>query len=416
MKKVVIALSLAAVSAGVNAKSVTYKAIEQGYRASATGVSPIAIGTNAATNGNSSITIGSNASTTNHGSTTVGMRATTTGQLSTAIGANAQALSGTTTAIGSSALASGYSSSAIGKGTVASGTASFAGGNHATAEGGTAVAIGSHANAKGGQAAAIGANSKAAGNQSAAFGSGASSSARFATAIGYNADASHTHSVALGSLSKTADAQGTKRATVNGYTYGDFAGSNPAGSVSVGNAQLKRTVTNVAAGRVDYDSTDAINGSQLYAVAGQVGQNAQDIRSLNDRLSNFDAGLNDVRRDMHDMKRDYKAAAAHAIAHANIPQAFEPGQGLIGAGVGYYGREAAVAVGGSYATKGGRFIIKGATGFDTRKKFSAGLAVGITFGGAKQVQPVVAPVVVERVVQEVIVREVQPDTKKKIRG
>lgn len=415
MQKLLTAISIAAFSSAASA-DVTQWAISSGRDASATGVSPIAVGTSATAQGNSALAAGSYATATNHAATAAGMQTKATGTYATAIGANAKALHGMTTAVGSVAAANAYSATAIGKGTVASGVASYAGANHATASGDTAVALGSHANATGGQSAAVGANAKAAGNQSAAFGSSANSSARFATALGYNADASHTHSVALGSMSKTADAQGTKQATVNGYTYGDFAGSTPAGTVSVGNDSLKRTVTNVAAGRVSHDSTDAINGSQLYAVAGQVGQNAQDIRSLNDRLNNYDAGLSDVRRDMHDMKRDYKAAAAHAIAHANIPQAFEPGQGLIGAGVGYYGKEAAVAVGGSYATKGGRFIIKGATGFDTRKKFSAGLAVGVTFGGVKPVQPVVAPVVVERVVQEVIVREVQPATKHKVRG
>ena len=61
----------------------------------------------------------------------------------------------------------------------------------------------------------------------------------------------------------------TSSATINGVTH-NFAGTNPASTVSVGKAGMERTVTNVAAGRISATSTDAINGSQLFAVKTEV--------------------------------------------------------------------------------------------------------------------------------------------------
>ena len=61
----------------------------------------------------------------------------------------------------------------------------------------------------------------------------------------------------------------TPSATINGVTH-NFAGVNPASTVSVGKAGAERTITNVAAGRISATSTDAINGSQLYAVTSEV--------------------------------------------------------------------------------------------------------------------------------------------------
>src|SRR5205814_10624760 len=54
------------------------------------------------------------------------------------------------------------------------------------------------------------------------------------------------------------------RSVINGKTYA-FAGTTPVGTVSVGDAGAERTITNVAAGQINAGSTDAINGSQLFA-------------------------------------------------------------------------------------------------------------------------------------------------------
>lgn len=70
--------------------------------------------------------------------------------------------------------------------------------------------------------------------------------------------------MALGSGSVTQAAVGTSSTVIQGKTY-DFAGTAPVGTVSVGSQGAERTITNVAAGRISADSTDAINGSQLNA-------------------------------------------------------------------------------------------------------------------------------------------------------
>jgi autotransporter adhesin len=83
-------------------------------------------------------------------------------------------------------------------------------------------------------------------------------------AIGMGAIATHDNDVALGTGSVTASAEGTANATINGKQY-DFAGATPTSTVSVGDKDAERTITNVAAGRLNDTSTDAVNGSQLFA-------------------------------------------------------------------------------------------------------------------------------------------------------
>ena len=75
----------------------------------------------------------------------------------------------------------------------------------------------------------------------------------------------HNRSVALGTNSATADTHSTPNQLVNGLWYKNLAGGTADSTVSIGNDTVKRTITNVAAGRMNPSSTDAINGSQLYA-------------------------------------------------------------------------------------------------------------------------------------------------------
>jgi autotransporter adhesin len=83
-------------------------------------------------------------------------------------------------------------------------------------------------------------------------------------AIGTGATANNKNDVALGANSSTSAAVGTSTVKVNGTTY-NVAGTTPVGTVSVGSAGNERTITNVAAGQVNATSTDAINGSELFA-------------------------------------------------------------------------------------------------------------------------------------------------------
>ncbi|PJK12864.1 hypothetical protein CO614_03160, partial [Lysobacteraceae bacterium NML120232] len=113
-----------------------------------------------------------------------------------------------------------------------------------------------------------------------------------ATALGAGATASHEGSVALGSGSVTADVVATDKATVGGITYGGFAGDAPLATVSVGSDSIKRSLTHVAAGRITADSTDAINGSQLYATQVVVGNVARTAAAAISPTSTVDASGN----------------------------------------------------------------------------------------------------------------------------
>ena len=132
-------------------------------------------------------------------------------------------------------------------------------GDNAMAAGVNAIAEAENATAVGNMAIARNKNSTAVGNMALA-------SADSAAAFGDNAQATIKDSVAIGSNALTTEVVGTENITVAGTTY-DFAGTKPVGTVSVGQKDQERTITHVAAGRISETSTDAINGSQLYAMA-----------------------------------------------------------------------------------------------------------------------------------------------------
>ena len=116
---------------------------------------------------------------------------------------------------------------------------------------------------------AVGSNSTVSADGAMVLGNNASVTAKNGMALGSNTKAANENAVALGAGSETAAAVATSSATINGVTH-NFAGVNPASTVSVGKAGAERTITNVAAGRISATSTDAINGSQLYGVTSEV--------------------------------------------------------------------------------------------------------------------------------------------------
>ena len=277
-------------------------------RANASGNSAIAIGTSTQAKSESTIAIGSNAIATDKNSVAIGSNNTTASGGGVAIGTAATAKSGSygnvamglsitagngTTggniAVGRESEATGGDAVAVGKVAKATGNASVAIGKSAEASGFNNVAIGLNVNAKGGNNVVLGANAtsdklgtiaigtyggttSAGGNYSIAFGSSAKTTAGKSIAIGMNANASKEHSVAIGEGSTTdTSATAVPSATINGITY-TFAGSqSDAGQqVSVGTATSTRQIKNVAPGALTATSTDAVNGSQLFAVASQI--------------------------------------------------------------------------------------------------------------------------------------------------
>ena len=243
-------------------------AIALGVGADAKGQNGVAAGQNTVASASGTVAIGGSANAGN-GATASGVQAVAIGQLSKASGNK-------TTALGAEANASGLNSTALGTG------ASTAGG----LGGLNAVAVGAKASANAGSTTAVGAAAQASGVNAAAFGAGAQAGTK-GTAVGYNAVVTHNGAIALGADSvSTATFGAVPNATINGITYGNFAAANVNATVSVGSAGNERAITNVGAGRINANSTDAINGSQLYAIGNglqnQITANKTHYYSVND--------------------------------------------------------------------------------------------------------------------------------------
>lgn len=134
------------------------------------------------------------------------------------------------------------------------------------ATGESSTAIGVHANSTGLSTIAIGSNSVANNKASTAIGQGATATASYGLALGKAAQADHGSAVALGTATVTEQAVAVTEATVGKITYGGFAGTDATAVVSVGaKGDHTRQIINVGAGAINATSTDAINGSQLYA-------------------------------------------------------------------------------------------------------------------------------------------------------
>lgn len=191
---------------------------------------------------------------------------------------------------GSSGLAA-----AVGMNAKATGWGSSAYGTEAKAQNSWSTAVGDWAQAnttKGRGGTAIGTTAKADDDYATAVGLGAEATAVNSTALGMQAKATQKDSVALGAGSVDRAATKETKGTIalsDGTIrdYGNFAGSNPIGVVSVGAKDKERQIINVAAGKISADSTDAVNGSQLYSLAGEVGKNAEAIAKNTQDISNI---------------------------------------------------------------------------------------------------------------------------------
>ena len=238
---------------------------------------------------------------------------------------------------------------------------------------------------KGDKNSAIGAYNKIEGNQSGAFGVGTYNvatvkgdnsysvgnkneiGANNTFVMGNNVKTSLDNAVVLGNNST---AESTDVVSTPSYTYAggtvNFAGTAPVSTVSVGATDQERTITHVAAGRVSADSTDAINGSQLY------GANQQ-IDNLYNKISNIGKDAN---------KGDARAAALAALH----PMQFDPDNRVqVMGGIGHYKDANALALGVGYYPKENLLLTAGATVND---HIMANLGVSYKFGENKTLQKI----------------------------
>ena len=272
----------------VNTASIGNASMAIGMMTQSYGTGSTAIGVNTLTKGIASTGIGVMARSWGDKSLALGSRAETYGNKSTAVGdANTVGFDmtdGTTSGAASSAVGTdnkvyGNNSYAIGGGnTIGSATiteTTEANGDKikkvtaGTVKGNTAGAFGYKNTVTTDNAYVVGNNSTASADGAMVLGSSASVTGKNGVALGNNTKVANENAVAIGNGSETAAAVATPSATINGVAH-NFAGVNPASTVSVGKAGSERTITNVAAGRISATSTDAINGSQLYAVTSEV--------------------------------------------------------------------------------------------------------------------------------------------------
>ena len=241
------------------------------------------------------IAIGVNTATTAEGAVAISAEAKARTSYSIAIGRNATAggdmfspsnETGSAIAIGRNSLSNFIGAVALGNGATVSPAKSdgnttdgIAIGTKALVDSYRGMAIGTDSKALAVDATAVGQAAQASAEKTVAVGQGAKATERFTVAMGHNATASNANSVALGTNSATADVHTGDYTLNDSYTAAGLPNAVN-GTVSVGSKGKERQIQNVAAGVISETSTDAINGSQLYAT--------------NNYLSNLAGGVKNV--------------------------------------------------------------------------------------------------------------------------
>lgn len=234
-------------------------------------------------------------------------------------------------------------------------------------KGNNTVLIGSNSTVDGNFNYGIGHNAELKGESNAVVGAYNHVTANNTYVLGDHVDTTLNNAVVLGSHStaESSDVVNTPSYTYAGGTV-NFAGTAPVSTVSVGATNQERTITHVAAGRVSADSTDAINGSQLY------GANQQ-IDNLYNKISNIGKEAN---------KGDARAAALAALH----PMQFDPDNRVqVMGGIGHYKDANALALGVGYYPKENLLLTAGATVNDY---IMANLGVSYKFGENKTLQKI----------------------------
>ena len=240
------------------------KSISIGYESVANRYDTIAMGVESSTQAADpavapwdAVAIGSKSKATTYKALAIGAYSQATGRQSTVIGNDIQ---------GQNSTASGTRSQILGVQSNVSGDNSVSIGDTNTVASARTYAIGNNINVAAGA------------DDSLVFGTRAAVGAENTVAIGANANAAQANSVALGAGSATSDVNTGDYTLNTSYTAaGQPVAAN--GTVSVGSAGKERQIQNVAAGVISATSTDAINGSQLYATNNYMNNFAGDVKT-----------------------------------------------------------------------------------------------------------------------------------------
>ncbi|MBS6525982.1 MAG: YadA-like family protein [Peptoniphilaceae bacterium] len=290
---------------------------------------------------NNALAFGTNNAVTGENGFAGGNNATAAGRNSFAFGSHAESLVEYTIAIGNQARTAAYDSIAIGNGAFVSGESSVAFGRSNNVTGENSVAIGANnGTVAGGQSAVVGynnkigtqkeqlvfgSNSETTGQGALVFGTHAKALATDALAFGNNTIADKANSVALGTNSVTDDAVNQLQAKVNNTTY-VFAGTDATSVVSVGSKDRAgyggvkhyvRQIQNVAAGRIDASSTDAVNGSQLHAAYDAINTMSEDMDAHNRILANHEQRIDVLEHQTHNALTNLKSDISRLDGRVN---------------------------------------------------------------------------------------------------
>lgn len=304
------AIGGASMAFGVSAQAIGDRSVALGASSVATGGRSMALGRYAKTNGFTSLAIGDTALADGEKTIALGNTAQAYEIMSIALGDHANASKEYSMALGASSVASAANAIAVGRDSATNGTDSIALGRLSLASAANAIAMGAESEAAE-NATAIGFNADAIGKSSLALGDNASAGETNSIAIGQGSVADKVGSIALGSNSRSAgenaialgnnsNAGGKNSlafgfgATANGDNAVAIGANSSAGAdntVSVGSSSLKRKIVNMGNGDINNVSSDAINGSQLYAISKSVSDRLGGYHDDPDNVINSDGTL-----------------------------------------------------------------------------------------------------------------------------
>ncbi|WP_346556731.1 YadA-like family protein [Mannheimia haemolytica] len=359
-----------------------------------------------------------------------GTNAFASGENAIAFGTDSQATGNNAIALGANSKANAESAIAIGKGAQALKEKALALGENAIANGASAIAIGDNIGVSGEKAVGIGSNAIVSGNGAISIGSDNLVLHKNAVAIGSNITQTAENSVNLGNESATTVERTAETAGITQYAHSEilgeiykFAASESAGVVTVGAKGKERRIQNVAAGLVSETSTDAVNGSQLYAVAkaaneGKIGVvrytntdgvvrianhldgnevnisnksgNTRLLTGLSEGLAPTDA-VNKAQLDreigvvnnkisaVEKEVKKVKGSVSNAIAIASLPQVSVPGKRQLSVATGHTLGTTSVAVGLNGLSDNGRISYKLGTSVSQNSNFAVGAGIGFSW-------------------------------------
>ena len=356
------AANSSATAASTSASAANSSATAASTSASAANSSATAASTSASAADSSATAASTSASAANSSATAASSSASAANSSATAASSSASAANSSATAASSSASAANSSATAASSSASAANSSATAASTSASAANSSATAASSAASAaqssaqriedsglisKDGKTAFAADNTsnrdsaKAKGKDATAAGYGSNASGKNATAIGNNATASGRNSTALGQ-NATATAE-------NSVAIGQDSVANERNTVSVGRVGNERRITNVAD---PVNNTDAANKRYV------------------------DNAVGSVRNDLRKTEKKLRGGVAGATAMANIPQVTQPGKLMVGAGIGNYKGQSAVAVGLSKSSDNNRVIFKMSGSATTQGDYNIGAGIG----------------------------------------